>query len=69
MTPGPARFVDGACAATLAPLVLHGPSLACPRNPGYCDVTIEGVCEPVVWTIFRGGGILGAIRFEPDGDD
>jgi hypothetical protein len=28
------------------------------------DVEITRVCEPVVWTIFRGGGIFAPLRFE-----
>ena len=35
-----------------------------PGTPGCFDVTIERVCEPVVWTVFRGSGIWGPIRFE-----
>lgn len=33
-------------------------------TPGFFDVTIERVCEPVAWTVFRGSGIWGPIRFE-----
>jgi hypothetical protein len=28
------------------------------------EVDILRVCEPVIWTLFRGGGIVGPIRFE-----
>jgi hypothetical protein len=28
------------------------------------EVDVLRVCEPVVWTLFRGGGIFGPIRFE-----
>jgi hypothetical protein len=28
------------------------------------EVEIQEVCEPVIWTIFKGGGIVGPIRFE-----
>jgi hypothetical protein len=28
------------------------------------DVEVLRVCEPVIWTVTRGGGILGPIRFE-----
>jgi hypothetical protein len=29
------------------------------------DVEVLRVCEPVIWTITRGGGIIGPIQFEP----
>ena len=32
--------------------------------PGLFEVTIERVCEPVVWTLFKGSGIWGPLRFE-----
>ena len=28
------------------------------------EVEIQRVCEPVIWTLFRGGGIVSPIRFE-----
>jgi hypothetical protein len=31
---------------------------------GFFAVTIERVCEPVVWTIFRGSGLWGPIQLE-----
>jgi hypothetical protein len=32
---------------------------------GVFDVEVLRVCEPVIWTIARGGGIIGPIQFEP----
>jgi len=28
------------------------------------EVDVLRVCEPVIWTLFKGGGILGPMRFE-----
>jgi hypothetical protein len=33
-------------------------------TPGHFDVTIERVCEPQIWTLFRGGGIFGPLKIE-----
>ena len=31
---------------------------------GYFDVTIDRVCEPQIWTLYRGGSIIGPLQFE-----
>jgi hypothetical protein len=33
-------------------------------TPGQFGVTIERVCEPQIWTVFRGGGIFGPLKIE-----
>jgi hypothetical protein len=33
-------------------------------TPGYFDVKIERVCEPQIWTLYKGGPTIGPIAFE-----
>jgi hypothetical protein len=33
-------------------------------TPGYFDVTIDRVCEPQIWTLFKGGGMFAPFKFE-----
>jgi hypothetical protein len=30
---------------------------------GFFDVEVLRVCEPVIWTLIEGGGIIGPVRF------
>ena len=36
---------------------------------GYFDITIDRVCEPQIWRIFRGGGIFGEWKIETSCSD
>ncbi len=60
---------------TLSPDIAQAPTYGSNRHreswtthvggtTGLFDVAIERVCEPVVWTLFRGSGAVNPIRFE-----
>jgi hypothetical protein len=50
---------------TAVPIVGRPPTRLPVAVGAIFEVEVLRVCEPVIWTITRGGGIIGPIQFEP----